>query len=317
MFSLQALKAEFNLRRLKTNASLSIHKIKETRRSLYLFKDNTFEPLNYLISPLKNPNRIYPRTNNAKIKMNHKQPVIYRFESVGSTNQKLYELNKTNHIAEFSVVVSHEQTAGRGQMGNSWESQPGKNLTFSIIIRPDFLPVHHQFRITQVVTLALINILNTYTQGISIKWPNDIYYYDEKIAGILIENSLKGSQIEDSIIGIGLNVNQTIFISDSPNPVSLKQITDKTYDTSLLLNQFIREFIHTYDEWLASPNDDLLHQRYMDHLYRKDGPHRFIDDKGIFTASIKKIEPTGHLVLETESGELRNYAFKEVSFDLH
>jgi BirA family biotin operon repressor/biotin-[acetyl-CoA-carboxylase] ligase len=249
--------------------------------------------------------------------MNHKQPVIYRFESVGSTNQKLYELNKTNHIAEFSVVVSHEQTAGRGQMGNSWESQPGKNLTFSIIIRPDFLPVHHQFRITQVVTLALINILNTYTQGISIKWPNDIYYYDEKIAGILIENSLKGSQIEDSIIGIGLNVNQTIFISDSPNPVSLKQITDKTYDTSLLLNQFIREFIHTYDEWLASPNDDLLHQRYMDHLYRKDGPHRFIDDKGIFTASIKKIEPTGHLVLETESGELRNYAFKEVSFDLH
>lgn len=242
-------------------------------------------------------------------------PKIYRFESLTSTNQKLSELNKNSFIPEFSVVVATEQTAGRGQMGNSWESEPGKNLTFSIIIRPDFLPIQQQFRITQTITLALMRLLHPLVKNVSIKWPNDIYCNDKKIAGILVENSLKGDKIEYSIVGVGLNVNQEKFILGATNPASLKQLTNQEFDIYELLNQIIVHFVEVYSDWLVDRNDEKLHNAYMENLYKKNGMHLFKDHKGEFYAKIAEIKPSGHLILKTKSGELRTYAFKEVSFE--
>lgn len=241
-------------------------------------------------------------------------PKIHRFESLTSTNQKLSELNKSNSIPELSVVVAKEQTAGRGQMGNSWESQPGKNLTFSILLRPSFLPIQHQFRITQVITLALVRLLSPLLQNVCIKWPNDIYCNDKKIAGILVENSLKGDKIEYSILGVGLNVNQEIFLSGATNPVSIKQLTNQEYDIYELLHQLIVHFVEIYSDWMLNNNNEWLHNSYMENLYRGKGIHNFKDKQGEFYAEISEIKPSGHLLLKTTSGDIRRYAFKEVSF---
>ncbi|HKL71621.1 MAG TPA: biotin--[acetyl-CoA-carboxylase] ligase [Marinilabiliaceae bacterium] len=247
--------------------------------------------------------------------MEKNSPKIYRFKSLTSTNQELNDLNKSTSIPEFSVVVASEQTAGRGQMGNSWESEPGKNLTFSIIVRPSFLPIQQQFRITQVITLALMRLLKPLLKNVSIKWPNDIYCKDEKIAGILVENSLKGDKIEYSIIGVGLNVNQEIFCSGATNPTSLKQLTNQDFDIYELLNQLIVHFVEIYSDWMVSRNDEWLHNNYMENLYRKNGMHPFKDSHGEFFAKIKEIKPSGHIILQTKSGDLRTYAFKEISFE--
>lgn len=241
-------------------------------------------------------------------------PKILRFNSLASTNQKLIDLNRESYLPEFTVVVASEQTSGRGQVGNSWESEPGKNLTFSIIVRPDFLPIQQQFRITQVITLALIKLLRPILPQVRIKWPNDIYCGEKKIAGILVENSLKGSKLESSIIGVGLNVNQEIFLSDAKNPASMKQLTDKEFELNKLLNELTINFIEIYIDWQINRDDNNLHQNYLQNLYRGKGTHLFSDTNGKFEAEIAEIKPSGHLILKTTTGEQRTYAFKEVSF---
>ena len=142
-----------------------------------------------------------------------------------STNTYLQQLDADRHLPEGYIAYTDTQRAGRGQRGNSWESQPGKNLTFSLLLRPEHIPANQQFLLSQAVSLAATDVLNRYASGFSIKWPNDIYWEDKKIAGILIENVLSGSTFARSIVGIGLNINQERFISDAPNPVSLFQIT--------------------------------------------------------------------------------------------
>lgn len=247
--------------------------------------------------------------------MMNDNPQILRFDSLASTNLMLKQLNDDNPLPEFSVVITDHQTAGRGQPGNKWESEKGKNLTFSFIIRPDFLDVREQFRITQVVTVAMMDLLSSMAANITIKWPNDIYAGDKKMAGILIENSLVGSHINSSIIGIGLNLNQEAFTSDAPNPVSLKQITGVTYDINQMMNAYMNCFINRYAQWLEE-GDAVLTDDYFKQLYRSHGAHRFKDTSGEFMASIHTIEPDGHLLLATATNEIRRYAFKEVSFIL-
>lgn len=126
--------------------------------------------------------------------------------------------------------------SGRGQRGNSWESEPFKNLTFSLLLRPEHIPANRQFLLSEIVSLATVDVLNRYATGFSIKWPNDIYWHDKKIAGILIENVLSGSTFSRAIIGMGLNINQKNFYSDAPNPVSLYQITGRTYKIEKILD---------------------------------------------------------------------------------
>lgn len=162
-------------------------------------------------------------------------PKIIRLAETDSTNNYLREQCAKARLPEGSLVIADFQTAGKGQVGNSWESEAGKNLMFSILLYPDSLPANRQFLISQIASLSVKETLEGYTDSVKVKWPNDIYWKDRKICGMLIENDLSGQHLYCSVIGIGLNINQEIFRSDAPNPVSLTQITGKAYDREEVL----------------------------------------------------------------------------------
>ena len=203
---------------------------------------------------------------------------IIHIDETDSTNRWI----KENGSGDM-VVVADYQTAGRGCGTNKWESERGKNLLFSILIHPVEVPVMRQFHISMAISMAIFDALEQYIGDVSIKWPNDIYWRNGKLGGILIENRLQGGCIKDCIIGIGLNVNQEQFFSDAPNPVSLKQIHAEDTD-------------------------------YLAHLYRRKGFHPYTDKQGAFMAELVDVEADGHLLLRDDNGTQRRYAFKEVSF---
>ena len=230
-----------------------------------------------------------------------------------STNRYLRTLCNEKKAEEGLVVSAGFQTAGRGQTGNHWESEENKNLLFSLLLRPVHIPADRPFRISQIVSLGIVKALSRYTDGISIKWPNDIYWKEKKITGILIENDLCGKQIFTSIAGIGININQTLFRSSAPNPVSLAQITGRQYDRETLLAEVCNEIMTLYlkdrQSALAGLGDD-----YRNHLFRKEGFHLYEANQEKFSAAIDTVLDTGHLVLKTPQGIRRTFAFKEVSF---
>lgn len=237
--------------------------------------------------------------------------VIWLAETV-STNSYIRSLLKKQTLPEGSLVVTDFQTAGRGQAGNSWESEAGRNLTFSIVIYPETIAANEQFLISQITALSVKEALSEYTDNIRVKWPNDVYWNDRKICGMLIENDLAGYSIYCSVCGIGININQKEFISDAPNPVSLTQITGQEYDLKEVLTRFRHHFYQLYLELLQDKKES-IRQQYRNALYRGEGFHTYKDDNGTFEAEIKDIEPTGHLILRLMDGETRRYAFKEVS----
>ncbi|MGM9796657.1 MAG: biotin--[acetyl-CoA-carboxylase] ligase [Parabacteroides sp.] len=243
------------------------------------------------------------------------KPRIIRVEETHSTNSLLRDWLERESLPNCSVIVADFQTAGRGQVGNVWESEKGKNLTFSLVLYPQTLPVKQQFLISQIAALSVKETLDAYTEGISIKWPNDIYWQDKKICGMLIENDLAGHNLLRSIIGIGINLNQTVFRGDAPNPVSLWQILRQEVDPEVVLRQFLSRF-EAYNQILLAGEKALIHVRYMEALYRREGYHSYTDAQGGFSAQIYGIEPIGHLLLQDTEGTIRRYAFKEVSYCL-
>ena len=240
-------------------------------------------------------------------------PEIIKIKSTASTNSELKRISLEQSLHSFCTLITEEQTSGRGQAGNSWESEPSKNLTFSTIIFPENLPVRENFIISQIFSLALKESLEIYTEYISIKWPNDIYYRDKKISGMLIENEIMNNNISSSIIGIGLNVNQEHFISNAPNPISLKQITGREYDTEELL-ELILKIAKEKHQQLLSGNAETIRSEYLNALYRNHGYHAYRDKDGYFQACIKGIKDDGTLLVETKSGEIKHYLFKEIQF---
>ena len=244
----------------------------------------------------------------------------HRSSSIGSTNSYLRELNGGDHAYAYEVAVASFQTAGRGQKGNSWESEAGKNLLFSILAHPNNIKVQEQFYISQAIALAVSDSVMAavgpqYAGDVSVKWSNDVYWKDFKMAGILIENTLQGSSILDTVVGVGLDVNQEVFVSDAPNPISLKNITGKEYDIEALLSDIIDRFIGYMEK--SETQRPQVDQLYRSRLYRREGVHRFRDEKGEFKASIEGIRPDGCLMLLTDSGEHRIYEFKQVQFILN
>lgn len=240
-------------------------------------------------------------------------PRLIRLEQTDSTNNYLRSLAEKETLPECSVVVTDFQTSGRGQQGNVWESEAGKNLMFSIILFPDFLPANRQFLISQIAALSVKETLDKYTDGIRIKWPNDIYWQDRKICGMLIENDLSGQTLYCSVIGAGINLNQLQFRGDAPNPVSLIQITGREVDKEEVLNTFLQIF-YGYYLLLVQEKEDKIREAYQNALYRKEGYYWYSDENGTFEASIQAIELTGHLILLLRDGTSRRYAFKEVSY---
>lgn len=239
-------------------------------------------------------------------------PQILWLKETDSTNNHLRRLLDKEQLPEGSLVVTDFQTAGKGQVGNSWESEAGMNLMFSLLLYPDFIPANRQFLISQIASLSVKETLDAYTDFIQVKWPNDIYWKDRKICGMLIENDLSGQLLYCSIIGIGLNLNQSLFRSNAPNPISLTQITGKKYDREEVLNRFLRIFFQYYCLLLQEKEEE-VRTAYMQALYHGEGYHRYRDGQGQFEARIQAIEPTGHLILQLRDGEQRRYAFKEVA----
>lgn len=240
-------------------------------------------------------------------------PQVVRLAETNSTNNYLRELSNKESLPEGSIVIADFQKKGRGQIGNAWESEAGKNLMFSLLIYPDFLPANRQFLISQIASLSVKEALGGYIDSVTVKWPNDVYWKNKKICGMLIENDLSGQHLYSSVIGIGINVNQKEFRSKAPNPVSLTQITGREYDREEVLKRFYRIFFGYYNLLLQEKTDEIV-AAYKAALYRGEGFWPYEDEKGLFEARIQDIEPTGHLVLELADGSLRRYAFKEVSY---
>lgn len=239
-------------------------------------------------------------------------PLIHISET-NSTNSYLQTLCAKEKVEELTTVIADFQTSGRGQRGNSWESAPGKNLLFSFVLFPEFLEARRQFLISQIVSLAIKEELDNYASDISIKWPNDIYWKDKKICGMLIENDLMGKNICQSIAGIGININQEAFYSSALNPVSLLQITKKEYDIyEILENMMFR--VQTYYDLLRENKTEMITRNYKNALFRKEGLHLFKDKHGEFLAKIVRVESDGTLVLENDKQTMKNYMFKEVEF---
>ncbi len=239
-------------------------------------------------------------------------------EETDSTNNYIQQLlAEKKEVDEGMLVWTEFQTSGRGQNQNKWESERGKNLTFSLLLSPDFVPVTEQFILSQIASLGVVDFLSSFCEltDLSIKWSNDVYWKDKKICGMLIENLISGRSISHTILGIGININQTAFKSNAPNPVSVRQITGKSYNLNLAITAVREAILKRYMQLLRDEKVQ-IRKDYFNCLYRGKGYFRYKDNSGEFLACIKDIRENGLLVLETNSGEERVYAFKEVSFIL-
>ena len=235
-----------------------------------------------------------------------------------SSTMEVAAANTEELSGKILLITTDEQTAGRGQRGNHWESAIGKNLLFSLVCEPEGVRADTQFHLSEATALSALCAIRDYLpptlrDAVRIKWPNDIYVNDSKVCGMLLEHTVLRGMIVRTNIGIGINVNQIRFISDAPNPVSLCQVLGHELSCSEVLESFLTHFI-SFRRMLASP--ETLHDIYLTNLYRRTGMHKYRDEHGEFCAQIADIHPDGRLCLMLQNGERRTYAFKEVAFVL-
>lgn len=223
-------------------------------------------------------------------------------------------LSKSEPLAEGTVIMADNQFSGRGQQQSVWQTEPGKNISMSLYLRPVFLPLDKQFYLNMAVSLAVSEGLSQFVQeGITIKWPNDIYYLNKKIGGILIENTLTGNTIKSSVIGIGLNINQVNFSeSIRSKATSLVQILQK--ETRLIeIFEKISIFIEKYYLILKSGNYDILQKNYLKQLYHINIKASYLYNGEIFEGVITGVEDGGRLVIQSNKGQ-EVFNFKEIEF---
>ncbi|QZE13544.1 biotin--[acetyl-CoA-carboxylase] ligase [Halosquirtibacter laminarini] len=235
-----------------------------------------------------------------------------QFDHIDSTNNYANELFKTKSQLHGTVVVTDYQNSGKGQKGNHWESEKGKNLTFTLLLEPKDLKIGNQFYISQAISLAIVSYLRQKgVDKVQIKWPNDIYVSHKKICGILIETQWLATEIKQAIAGVGLNVNQREFISDAPNPISITQITSIDYNLQEEFTLLLDE-LETY--WQVMENHpEKLDTAYHQDLYLKGQWTKFKDQNGIFEGKIIGVNEYGQLIIEDRTLQQRVYNFKEVS----
>ena len=239
---------------------------------------------------------------------------IIKLSDTASTNDYLLGLNTDQDLC----VVTDYQSAGKGMGTNTWESEAGKNLLFSILLHPTWLPINKQYLLSMAEAVAIVEVLG---KGFEIKWPNDIYYGDKKLSGTRIDINLQGSTLKDVIIGTGINVNQEVFLSDAPNPISLKNITGQEHNRDILLQDILKRFSVYYTklqkDFLRPSLDGMrswLDYQYHKHLYRRTGLHTYADKDGTFQAEIVRVAENGIITLRRDDGTLSSYEFKELRF---
>lgn len=213
----------------------------------------------------------------------------------------------------FTVATADYQTAGRGQAGNAWESEPGRNLLLSIRLHPQGLEASRQFALTEAGALAVRDVVGAYAGEVSVKWPNDVYVGHGKVSGTLSECDVSGRLIKTCTLGIGINVNQREFRSGAPNPVSLAQAAGCDIDRDEVLGMLLAR-LRVYVAMVNAGRYDRLHGLYMDVLYRRHGLFEYEDASGRFMAEVVAVEPQGRLVLRRQDGRTVSYGLKEVKF---
>ena len=241
---------------------------------------------------------------------------ILRFDEINSTNVFLYDkISENNDISDMVVVASH-QSAGRGMDKNRWESEAGKNLLFSIALNVNFLEAENQFKISQAVSVAIVETLSQLidNQQLFIKWPNDIYFGDKKLAGMLIQNTIEGRMMGTSIIGIGLNVNQIEFSKDIPNPISLKMILGKDYDIEDLLNLLINNIKSSVESLRFSENQIEINRKYISKAYRFGVWSEYFYQNQVKSMIINGFDKYGRLLLRDKEGAGIVCDVKELQF---
>jgi BirA family biotin operon repressor/biotin-[acetyl-CoA-carboxylase] ligase len=240
--------------------------------------------------------------------------ILYR--NIESTNDLAYGLVKSESVPEGTIIYTNYQSAGRGQNGNRWESEDGRNLLFSVVLFPVMVNPEDQFIISMFISLGICDFLKTVIPECKIKWPNDIYAGDDKIAGILIESSITGESINSSIAGIGLNINQDHFPGNIPNPVSLKMLTGKEYDTDLCLKT-LAGFLDKRYKQIISDERNGIRDEYISSLYRLNEWHNYNTRNGLFSGKIISVTDTGCLQIEEKEGKIREFSFKEIDFIIY
>lgn len=239
---------------------------------------------------------------------------VVTLKRVDSTNDYLKkELTKSTPLPEGTVILAEEQFAGRGQVSNTWCSEPGKNLTFSLLLLPTFLSPEKQFLLNQSISIAINDVLfKIIGAGVKIKWPNDIFFGDYKLGGVLIENILRGNTLKYAVIGIGLNINQLDFPHDIKNVTSLKKILHQDYDINTVLAELCQSIEQRYLQ-LRAGKHSLIEQQYLKCLYKLNEMHTFKIGGQEVEGIISGVDKNGFLEV-LFAGELRKYNFKEIAF---
>ncbi len=239
--------------------------------------------------------------------------VLLRYKELESTQEYAHELLSGFSPEEGTVVAAAWQRKGRGMMQNRWESEPGQNLLFSLILYPVFLPIGRSFLLSQAMALGVRDWVGTYLGGAAVKWPNDVYCGDKKVAGILIQNALSGANIQHSVVGVGLNVNQTDFPEHVPNPGSMKGESGATFDIDRSLEELLGSLDRRYlqlkeGDWAG------LETAYLQHLYGLGQPRTFARrDGSTFQGRITGVAENGFLLIDTREGQ-EAFEVKEVQF---
>lgn len=245
-------------------------------------------------------------------KMQHNWPVIH-LKKTDSTNNYAHSLINNNELLEETIIVAEEQFYGRGQEGNTWESEPGKNLTFTAVLFSDYIEVEKQYFLAKAVAIAILDLLKNYGIEAKIKWPNDILVNDKKIAGVLIENSIISNTLLYSLIGVGLNVNQETFSENVPNALSMFNITNREFNLDEVLNNLLF-YLKVQINKLKNNEFFSIRENYISKLYKLNETSRFIANGKSFVGRIIDVESDGHLLIRSEDEETLKFMFKEVRF---
>ena len=238
--------------------------------------------------------------------------IVREFESAKVREcESKSQFSNFNFQKSISVLSADYQTAGRGQLGSRWEAERGKNLLFSLMAWPVGVAVGRQFRLSQAMAVAVRDALASYADGFTIKWPNDIYFGGGKVCGTIIETTWKGGMVERFVMGVGINVNQRVFLGDAPNPLSLWQIVGRETDRDELLGRVLERFAALYGRLQAGDESEVV-RCYDNHLLWREGWHRYRDARGEFEAEFVSVAPDGRLTLRDAGGCERRYYFKEL-----
>ncbi len=238
------------------------------------------------------------------------QQLVYLPECA-STNTVAHELLIKNNATEGCVILTGAQTQGRGQRGNAWDVEPDQNITLSVIFKPTFLPVHQQFSLNIAVSLAALDVLKKYLPpGSSLKWPNDLYHHDQKVGGILIENTISGQVLQHSIVGIGVNINQVMF--QYPRASSFALVAGQEFPLATVAQDLLQNLEHRYLA-LRAGGQERQKREYLQHLFRYQERHFFEVDGQKVAGEITGVDAAGRLAVLVDQ-KLQFFQFQEIKF---